>query len=142
MVSMKPLERRHAAIEATMARYRNRPFAWGKVDCARVVAFHLKQLGFKIAISKGGTYKSAVGAKSAIRRMGYETLGDMADGLGLTPIAPARMLLGDVCEVEGDNPVGTLCLYAGNGNIFGFHQDHPALVALKPNAVLRAWSVL
>ena len=35
---MTPLERRHAAIEATMARYRDRPFAWGKVDCAKVAA--------------------------------------------------------------------------------------------------------
>ena len=58
------------------------------------------------------------------------------------PIAPARMLLGDLAELEGDNPIGTICLYAGNGNLFGFHQDHPGLVTLQPEKIIRSWSVL
>jgi hypothetical protein len=139
---MTPLERRHAAIEATMCRFRDQPFAWGKVDCAKVAAFHLKQLGHKVLTSKGGQYASALGAAKALKRIGYSTIGDMADGIGLLPIAPARMLLGDVAELEGDNAIGTVGLYAGNGNVFCFHEDHPGLVTFAPNRILRAWSVL
>lgn len=139
---MTSLQQRHAAIEATMAKYRDRPFAWGSVDCAKVAAFHLAQLGHQVRIAKAGGYKTALGAKRALRRLGYSTLAEMADGIGLTPIASARMLLGDIAELEGDNPVGTIALYAGNGNLFCFHQDHPALVTLTPKRILRAWSVL
>ena len=139
---MTEMERRHAAIEATMARYRDRPFEWGKVDCARVAAFHLKQLGFKILISKAGAYRSAATAQSALKRMGYVTLAEMADGIGLTPIAWSRMKLGDIAEVPSEHSIGSLLLYAGNGNCFGFHQDHPGLVTLQPTQILRAWSVI
>lgn len=139
---MTPLQIRHATIEATMARFRDRPFAWGSVDCAKVAAFHLAQVGIEIRLAKAGSYKTALGGKRALRRLGYSTLPDMADGIGLTPIAPARMLLGDLAAVPGDNLIGTLCLYAGNGNLFGFHEDHQALVTLQPTEILRAWSIL
>ena len=139
---MTPLERRHAAIEATMARYRDKPFQWGKVDCAKITAFHLKKLGHKILISKAGSYQSALGAARALRRLGYSTLPEMADGVGLTQIPHSRMLLGDIAELEGDSPVGAIGLYAGNGNLFCFHEDHPGLVTLAPTNILRAWSVL
>ncbi len=127
-----------------MAKFRDQPFQWGQVDCARVAAFHLKQLGYKIAISKAGRYRTALGAAKALRRLGYSSLSEMADGLGLVPITPARMLIGDIAEVEGDSPVGTIAIYAGNGNVFVFHQDHAGLVTASPNAasILRAWSVL
>lgn len=138
---MTPLERRHAAIEATMARYRDKPFQWGKVDCAKVVAFHLKRLGYKIAISKAGAYQSPLGAQRAIKRMGYENLPLLLDGLGLSRIPYSRMLLGDIAQVEGAPP-GAIGLYAGNGNIFGFHEDFDALVTVQPSQILAAWSVL
>lgn len=139
---MTPLERRHAAIEATMARYRDKPFQWGKVDCAKVAAFHLKKLGHKISISKAGAYQSPLGAARALKRLGYSTLAEMADGIGLTPIPYSRMLLGDIAEVESDSTIGAIGLYAGNGNLFCFHEDHPGLVTMTPNKILRAWSVL
>ena len=139
---MTPLERRHAAIEATMARYRDKPFQWGKVDCAKVAAFHLKKLGHKISISKAGSYQSPLGAARALKRLGYSNLAEMADGIGLTRIPYSRMLLGDIAEVEGDAAIGAIGLYAGNGNLFCFHEDHPGLVTMTPNNILRAWSVL
>ncbi|PZQ56276.1 MAG: hypothetical protein DI555_06585 [Novosphingobium pentaromativorans] len=139
---MTPLERRHAATEATLARYRGRAFKWGSVDCAKVAAFHLKKLGHKIAISKAGAYQSDFGAARALKRLGYSTLAEMADGIGLVAIAPARMLLGDVALIPSEGAIGALGIYAGNGNIFCFHEDHDALVTFKPTEILRAWSVL
>lgn len=125
-----------------MDRYRDRPFQWGKVDCAKVAAFHLKKLGHKILISKAGAYSSPFGAARALKRLGYANLAEMAEGVGLTPIPYSRMLLGDIAEVEGDTPLGAIGIYAGNGNLFCFHEDHPGLVTFQPNTILRAWSVL
>lgn len=139
---MHPLERRHAALEATMARYRDKPFAWGKVDCAKVAAFHLKKLGHKILISKAGAYQSQIGATRALKRLGYSTLAEMADGIGLPQIPYSRMLLGDIAEIEAAAPLGAIGIYAGGGNLFCFHEDHPGLVTFTPSTILRAWSVL
>ena len=127
-----------------MARFRHAPFEYGKVDCAKVAAFHLKQLGYQIAISKAGRYSSLIGASRALKRLGYSTLAEMADGLGLLPITPARMLLGDIADLASDSPIGAIGIFAGNGNLFCFHEDHPGLVAFKPNpeSILRSWSVL
>ena len=139
---MTPLERRHAVTEATLARYRTRAFQWGSVDCAKVAAFHLKKLGHKIMVSKAGTYQSEFGAARALKRLGYSTLAEMADGIGLVAIAPARMLLGDIALIPSDGAIGALGIYAGNGNLFCFHQDHEGLVTFKPTEILRAWNVL
>ena len=73
-----------------MARYRDKPFQWGKVDCAKVAAFHLKKLGHKILISKAGAYSSPLGAARALKRLGYANLAEMAEGVGLTPIPYSR----------------------------------------------------
>lgn len=124
-----------------MARYRDKPFAWGKVDCAKVAAFHLKRLGHKIMISKAGAYQSQLGATRAIKRLGYSTLAEMADSF-LPRIPYSRMLLGDIAEIEADAPLGAIGLYAGNGNLFCFHEDHPGLVTFAPTTIMRAWSVL
>ncbi len=140
---MTPLERRHAAIEATLKRYRGRPFAWGKVDCAKVVAFHLKKLGHKVSISKAGSYSSALGATRAIRRMGFPGMPELLDGLGMTRIPYARLMLGDVILGEGHGGLNALGIYAGNGHVFGFHEDHleNGLVTIDVTPAA-AWSVL
>lgn len=140
---MTPLEIRHAAIEATMARYRGRPFAWGKVDCAKVAAFHLKKMGVRISISKAGAYSNAIGAQRAIMRMGYGTIPDLLDGIGLTRIPYSRLMLGDLVVADGHDGMAAIGIYAGNGHVLGFHEDYldQGLVAvdLKPEF---AWSVL
>jgi len=140
---MTPLERRHAAIEATMSRYRDRPFQWGKVDCAKVAAYHLKKLGRPVKISKAGAYSTALGARRAITRMGYDSLPLLLDGIGLSRIPYSRMLLGDLVAAEGHAGLDAIGIYAGNGHVLGFHEDYLesglVTVDLTPSA---AWSVL
>src|SRR3546814_1817679 len=53
--SMTPIERRHAATEATLAKYRDQPFKWGRYDCARVIAHQAKKPGHKVSLSKAGS---------------------------------------------------------------------------------------
>ncbi len=126
-----------------MARYRGRPFAWGKVDCAKVAAYHLKKLGYPISISKAGAYASARGAHRAIGRMGYDNLTDLLDGLGLTRIPYSRLLLGDLVLAQGHGGVDAIGIYASNGHVLGFHEDCLDLGLVTVDLVpVASWSVL
>ena len=138
-----PLQRRHAAIEATMARYRGRAFAWGKVDCAKVAAFHLKKLGYPILISKAGTYHSARSARRALARLGFDGLPALIDSFGLSRIPYSRLLIGDIILNEGHAGLDAIGIYAGNGHVLGFHEDHldQGLVAIDVTPQI-AWSVV
>lgn len=140
---MTPLEKRHAALEATMARYRGRPFAFGSVDCAKVVAHYLKRLGYPIRISKAGAYRNALGARAALKRMGYDSLPKLLDDFGLARIPYSRLLLGDIVVAEGHAGLHALGIYAGNGHVLGFHEDHldQGLVAVDIIPDI-AWSAL
>src|SRR3546814_5477160 len=113
---MTPIERRHAATEATLAKYRDQPFKWGRYDCARVIAHQAKKLGHKVSLAKAGSYSSALGAKRALAKVGYATLSEALDA-HLPRIAPASALLGDIIEIEGDGPLGSMGVYVGNGRI-------------------------
>lgn len=126
-----------------MARYRGRPFAWGKVDCAKVAAYHLKQLGHPIFISKAGSYASPVSARRALARLGHDSLPSLIDGLGLSRIPHSRLLLGDIIVNDGHAGLDAIGLYAGNGHVLGFHEDHldQGLVAMDVAPAI-AWSVL
>lgn len=139
---MKPLIRRQQAVQATVNRFRGRSFAFGSVDCAKVTAFHLKQLGHKVRLSKAGQYKTLVGAQRALRRLGYETLTDAMDGHGFARIAPAACLLGDVVSFPCDHPIGALGIVVGNGNMMAFHELHESPVFMTMGQIDTAWKVL
>src|SRR3546814_9900413 len=120
---MTPIERRHAATEATLAKYRDQPFKWGRYDCARVIAHQAKKLGHKVSLAKAGSYSSALGAKRALAKVGYATLSEALDA-HLPRIAPASALLGDIIEIAGDGPLGSMGVYVGNGSICCYHELH------------------
>jgi hypothetical protein len=143
---VNPLVKRQRAIAATMERFRGKPFAFGSVDCAKVVAFHLKQLGHKVRLSKAGQYRTLLGAQAALRRLGYDTLSDAMDGHGFARVAPAAALLGDIISYPTDHPIGALGIVINGGNSLCFHADHELLVVLAPTAEATrdavAWSVM
>lgn len=139
---MKELIRRQKAVEATMERFRGKAFAFGATDCAKVVAFHLKQLGHKVRLSKAGQYKTLIGAQAALRRLGYDTLPEAMDGHGFERIAPASAWMGDVVALPTDeHPIGALGIVAGNGNIMGFHPAHETLVIIAPSPAATAQAI-
>lgn len=139
---MKPLVKRKKATDATIERFRGKAFAWGSVDCAKMVAFHLKQLGHKVRLSKAGPYKTARGAKGALKRLGYDTLPEAMDGHGFERIAPAFALVGDVVSFDADHEIGALGIVVGNGNMLAFHEAQELPVVMTMGKILTAWRVL
>ena len=138
---MKPLVRRQKAVQATMERFRGKGFSFGSVDCAKLAAFHLKQMGHKVRLSKAGQYKTLLGAQAALRRLGYETLPDAMDGHGFARIAPAAALMGDIVTFACDHPIGALGIVAGNGNMLCFHELHDQPVVMTMGQIDAAWRI-
>ena len=129
---MSELERRKAAVIATRTRFAARPFAFGRVDCVRVAAWHLRQFGHKpVGLAKAGSYRSALGARRALTRAGHATLADAVAAIGLEERAPAAAWLGDLLVKPGTDGLDAIGIVAGSSLVLGFHQDQEAIDMLR-----------
>src|SRR3546814_10218220 len=117
------MAQRVAAAQATGDRVKDVPFAWGKNDCARMVAFHLRKLGHSVKLAKAGTYSSALGAKRALTRLGFADLVAAMDGHGFERIPPASAVVADIIALPAEDNFGSLALALGNGRALSYHQD-------------------
>jgi|GEM_PF-478128 len=152
---MTELELRVAATSATFARFNGQPLMLGKTDCARMVAFHLKQLGFKASLLKAGAYSTEVGARRALTRLGVTSLSEIMDR-HFERIAPAQAVVGgggwvggggggalegDVCCVRADGDMGDAMQVKLNRNhVLGFLDG--ACGELVNQEYVAAWRVL
>lgn len=130
---MNELERRRVALEATMEKYRGRSLDYCKADCARMIRFHLLQMGHKPpALPR---YRSAIGAARAMRETGG--IAAVLDGF-LPRIPYSRMLPGDVAILEGEDGMeaGTVCL---GHKLFGWHQNSEEPVNMVFAEIKAAW---
>lgn len=134
-----PLILRRDAAQATLDHFNGQPFAWGKADCVRLGAFHLRQMGRTVSLAKAGSYSSEKGALRALSRTGFASLEAAVDGQGLLRIAPAAALVGDLIGLEGEGGWPALCVALGNGRVLGFHTGQARV--LKPLLPVIAWRV-
>ena len=117
---MTELEIRVAATSATFDRFNGTAFVLGKTDCARMVAFHLKRLGFKPSLLKAGSYSTEVGARRALTRMGVTSLSEIMDQ-HFPRIAAAEARTGDVLCGPGDGGTGdAMAIRLHRHNALGF----------------------
>lgn len=142
---MTPIQIRQAAAQATVARFDGRALAWGRDDCARMAAFHIKRLGHKVSLAKAGSYHSAAGAVRAIRRAGHASLASAVDAHGLPRIAPARAMMGDLIGLRADGAPDdaseggwvALMVCLGNGRALGFLEGRCGVI--QPLEIAIAW---
>lgn len=137
----RDLKSRAAVTQATMARFRDQPFIWGKWDCVRMAAFHLRQLGYRPGLGRGGSYKSALTAKAALRRAGHDNLPAALDAM-MPRIAPAQAMVGDIIMVPGEGEFGgAIHIAVGNGRTFGYHADASGAIVQQPLDYIGAWKL-
>ncbi len=136
---------RVAAVTATRARFAGQPFAWGRVDCAKVVAFHLRQMGHhvRLGLAKAGTYRSALSARRALERAGHASLSAALDAAGFERIAPAAARPGDLIAQNGTDGFDAVGIVSGGRQVLGFLDGDVGLV-IFPLAnwgvdISRAW---
>ena len=128
--------------QATVDRFRGREFRFGSVDCVRVAAWHVRQFGYRPQLGKAGAYKTAIGARAALKRAGFDTIADGLDALGLERVAPAAAWVGDIVMGEGDDAFGALGIMLGNEAMLGFHEHAAGAAILRRVHVATAWRVL
>jgi len=106
---MKPeMVRRAEATTATMNKYRNKPFNWkAGTTCIHLLRFHLRQLGYKPEPLP--RIRSAIGARRALDKRGWQHVGDMLDSL-LPRVAVLETLSLQLGEEVYGEPFGNLKL--------------------------------
>jgi hypothetical protein len=134
------LLRRRDATQATLDRFKGKPFTWGKWDCAQMALFHLRGMGHEVRLAKVGAYNSALGAKRAIRRLGFDNLVAAMDSR-FPRIAPAEAVAGDMLALPADAGLGAIVVALGNGAAIGWHQDAEGAVAMRMEEFVAAWRV-
>jgi len=133
------------AAQATLDRFRGRPFAWGENDCARLAADVLRRLGYKPNLSQFGAYRSDRAARRALKSRDMASVLDWMDSIpGLARIAPAAALPGDIIAFPGQGGWDGLAVAIGNGRVLAFTEAAEggacSIVAAKLEFADAAWS--
>jgi cell wall-associated NlpC family hydrolase len=58
---------------------------------------------------------------------------------GLPRIAPAAALPGDLVQMPGDDTIGAMTIYVGNGRVLGYHEAVEGAVVMQPVEMVAAW---
>lgn len=87
-------------------------------------------------------FRSALGAKTALKATGHATLEALLDSL-FPRIAPATMWVGDLALMEGGDGFDAIVICAG-GKMIGYHDDHLAdgivnLMGVSERPFIGAW---
>lgn len=137
VTAVPDLVRRQGALEKTMAKYKGKAFAWGRVDCSTLLRSHLVAMGHK-RLPKPPDYSSAVGARKALKGMGFDDVGELLDSL-VPRIPPAMALPGDIILMGGLDGLETVTVSVGGGKVAGWHEDGAGLVVIDPVKIKGAW---
>ena len=137
---MNPLVLRQQAAQATVDRFQGKPLQLGKNDCARMAVFCLRQLGVKFSLLKIGPYKTEIGAAKVLKDLGFASITEAVDALGLPRIAPAMCLPGDIMTLKaaGSDDVA-LAVAVGNGRALGFWEGAGVCAVFQPVEYDTAW---
>lgn len=137
------MERRVAAAQKTVDRFKDQPWKPGKFDCWQMAAFHAKAIGKPLKIAaKIGVYHSIVGGVRKLRRLGFQDVPSALDA-AFERIAPAAAIAGDYIQLPSeDDDVGGVTVCVGNGRVIGYHEDVVGACILQPLEMKAAWRVL
>ena len=134
------LAERAFATETVLQRYRDKAFDWETAHCIRLAHAQAKAMGHKVP--KLPKFKSAIAAKKALKREGVDTVTELLDKHFLRHTAPAFMLVGDLCVLEGEDGFDAVCIADGQGSLFGWHDDKPdglAVIKFAQADIKAAW---
>lgn len=118
-LSINNLADRVEATNKTLAKFKGRAFDWKTgATCVHLLRAQLLAMGHKPP--RIPQFRSALGARKALERMGHDNLAELLDGL-LLRIPVSRMLVGDVALVPGEPPFDAVVIYAGGSKVIGWH---------------------
>lgn len=133
--------RRVAAAQTTLDEFVGKPFRWGHNDCARLVAAHLRRMGYKVRVPSKGSYASPRSALKMLRARGFESMAAAIDAVGLQRVAPAEAVAGDIVQGESGDAFGALGVKLSNGRLLGYHEHAVGAAVLQEVSLQIAWRV-
>lgn len=120
---MNTLELRVNSTKKTYDKFIGKPLVLGKTDCARMCAFHLRSLGHKFSLLKGGHYTNEVGARLALKKLGVSSLSEIMDQHFPRYDAPIEAMVGDIMCVRGAGDMGdSMQVVLHRGQVLGLNQ--------------------
>lgn len=122
------IQRRDAA-QATLDQFQGQAFAWGSRDCIRLAAHALRGLGYQPRLSRGGYYKTALGARKALGRAGFGSIEAALDALGLARVSYAYAMAGDIVALPSAEDWPALGVVVAPGRVLAF-SPHDGLCRL------------
>lgn len=129
---------RIACASETVAQYIDARFQWGRKDCVRMCAAHIRRMGHAVSLVKAGEYSSLKGAKAALKRAGFETVEAALDAR-FDRIAPAAALPGDIIALPGVDAFPALAIRLSNNAVL--HTSNGGFAVSEPKAFVAAWRV-
>lgn len=122
----------------TVAKYRAKPFDWrSRATCLHMARTHLRNFGHRPPPIPD--FRSALGARKALDKAGFETVAALLDSL-LPRIAPAAMWVGDLAILPGDAGLDSICIADTAGKLIGWNEDDPS--GVRPQMVLALENVV
>lgn len=126
---MTEIEMRVAATIATEKKFRDKPFDWTKsATCIHLARFHAAKMGHKLPVVP--RFRSALGAKKALRDVGHKSLPDLLDKYFMQ-IPPAFMRVGDLLANEGDEGWHSLAIKGDKTKFLGWHESEPGCTIME-----------
>lgn len=133
------MDKRAAALERTLLRWRHRPFDWDGASCLHLLRAHARNMGHR-NLPRVPRFYSAGGALRALRGTGHATLADLLTRHFQLLPAPAFAWVGDLVLVPGEDgrtaPLGAIGISDGAGNVWMWHDA--AADGLRPVKELEA----
>jgi hypothetical protein len=142
---MSDLIRRQRAIAATRSAFEGKSHRFGAVDCVKVFAKHVRNMGHKraLGLAKAGSYHSPKGAVAALRRAGFGRVSEALDKAGFERIAPAAALPGDLLVAPGSHGLDAVMMAIDGREVMGFHEDFLddglVMIRLTDMSQVEAW---
>lgn len=136
---MDEILRRVGATEKTEQRFRDRPFDWAKsATCIHLVRYHAAQLGHELPIVP--RFRSALGAKKALKATGFDTLPDLMDA-HFERVPPAFLRVGDVLAWPGTDGFDALFIKGDRTKFLGWGEgrDGCTIADIDVSQAIGAW---
>nr|WP_047170076.1 hypothetical protein [Sphingomonas sp. Y57] len=128
------------AAQATLDEFKGKPFRLGERDCVRMVAAHLRRLGYQVKLPPRGSYRTVRAARKALADRGFADLCAAVDAHGLERIPPAAAVVGDIIACPGTDEFGpALHVALSNGRTVAYHEDLAGAGVLQPVEYVAAW---
>lgn len=140
------LDRRQEAAQATRDKFIGKPFDWSEGrHCVKLAYSHLREMGWRSPkLPTLPRIRSAFAARQALKDRGWDSVSAMLDDvLRDRRIPPAKMRLGDIGVVPGDEGMESIVIFLGRHAFLGWLPDGSAVVIYEANfgELSGAWRV-